>query len=722
MLSALIAVAGYQALLIPLPDPVSKEIESGRARIVRSTDHDLGNPKDAFDGNPESLMRTPSINPAEIVIEFDQPKRAENFRLLLLALSVYRIDAADTLVDLDAKTGTYVDLTGERRTDSEGHAIVSLPKPHSAKLYRLWTRRIEGDDYVHVYEWQFARMAPATSIRVEMVPGRPEWKPFQTIASGGVVRMKAWASNGHGEIDVTDRAKWSGTGFRRWRPGVGNAWQAKRVDSGTQEGSISASVGGLSGKRTFSIEGYPKTNKRTDVDVLFVEKTPRRDYDAKDLGNGPGWPAEGSPVTWVAHIQSHNREVRGLKYRWVVDGAKSSEGVIDRVGANGRATAKFRLPWKQAGQNVVFAIDAPAWDANGGNNSRAFRTNALSLGMWVDQKLWDHWHDHQHLQNPANETFGDWGNFMVDVWNGLFSEAKHPGITPNGISDRIRLDRVIVVPTHALPLNGGLTSNNPDTRDKTVDLAWGFTTDPDAKISDYWKLTKHEGPVTKNPPAFLADLALIHELHHARYIIDSYGFDVHAPSIQVVVDGKPVVGSLLPERFVRYEKYPGIMGGDYSKIDPYVAGAWERVRGRRARGGNMNSPAVIGEYIGDLPKVSEFRFLLPDGRPAAGAVLSIWHAQGDGKSWYAKRYEGPPDITRTLDADGSTVFEGSPFPARLQHDFGIANTVLFCTVRAADKTYVHFVEVSDLNMAVWRGDVERALFEAKLVDPPGFSQ
>jgi hypothetical protein len=305
----------------------------------------------------------------------------------------------------------------------------------------------------------------------------------------------------------------------------------------------------------------------------------------------------------------------------------------------------------------------------------------------------------------------------------MMAAARYPMLSPEGLTDRMRLDRLVVVPTLALPLNGGLPSNNPDVTDKTVDLAWGFSSEADSSISEYWALRPHQGSPLKNPPAFLADLALIHELHHARYHIDSYGFDVQAPSIRVQLEGKPLIGGLLPESFVRYQKYPGMMGGDYSVIDEYVAGVWARVAGRRARGGNMNAPSVIGEWLQtDLPKRTAWRFALPDGTPASGGRLWIWWAKPDPGAWYGKVYEGEPDLRAMLDDQGRVEFEGTPFPKRIRHTFGEANTVLLCLVRTRAGDFVHFIEISDLNLAFWRGQRDLAEFAVRLVPPPGFSQ
>ncbi len=576
VVASLVALA--PPLWVPLPEPW------GPARVVRATRSDIGGPAQAIDGDEGTLFRTPSVNPAEIVVELPAPTEVRAFRVLVADRSRVVIECAGSAEDLAARGGSYLRLV-DRETSERGELLAELERPVVARAFRLWIKRLAGDDYAHVFDWHPARLAPAESLRVQRVPNRPEWQPSDRVASEGIVRARAFAKAGGTEVDVTDQVRWSGDGFRRWRDG----WQAKRVQEGTEKAALTAAAGPLKASLELTVFAYPRLHRRTDVGVLHIERLPRTDYDAPDRGNGPGWPGEGERVVWRAWLVSHHRPARGVRCRWTVDGRTVAEGTLN-LAADRWAHADLPRRWKQSGENVRFEILPPEWDANPGNNAREFRTNALAVGFWVDQRIWDHFLDHQHLQNPGNETFADWAWFVLDLWNGMMAAARYPSISPEGLLDRLRLDRLVVVPTLALPLSGGLPSNNPDNTDKTVDLAWGFSAEADSSVSDYWAVRPHEGSPLKSPPPFLADLALIHELHHARYHIDSYGFDVHPNQIRVQVDGKPLVGGLLPERFVRYQKHPGMMGGDYSVIDEYVAGAWQRVAGKRARGGKRTHP------------------------------------------------------------------------------------------------------------------------------------
>lgn len=710
ILSSIIALQA--AVLVPVPEPVGSEISA------TATSSDIGSTAAIFDDNPETLYRTANINPAVVTIRFKLPRESKGFRLIFLDRNEYSIEAGDSERDLDLNSGSRKEIA-RGVTGDDGRAEVRLVQPVKASVYRLTVKRVKGDAYVHIYDWQFVRWAAATSLRTEMTPARPEWKPSKVIPAGGVVRMRAWAGAEGSETEVTDKVMWEAKEFKPW-PGAKNAFEGSRFLEGTREAAITARLGPLSAERKFTLEAFPRLNERTDVDALYIERTPRAAYDARDKGNGPGWPKTGETVVWQARVRAHNRGVTEMPYSWWVDGKEVRKGTIT-LAANNDAAAELPLKWTPRRQQIEFLLKAPDWDANPNNNKLKTWTDALSVGFWVEEKLWNYWLDNAQRQNPRNESFENWAQFMIELWNEMMEKA--------GITDRWRLDKVEIVPSGALPLSGGLSSNNPDSRDKTVDIAWGFPVEPEGKISDYWAVKPATDPYS-SPPPFLADWALLHELMHARYIVDSYGFDVPASSIKVEIDGKPLIGSILPANFMRYNKYKGVMGGGIKPIiDEFAAGALERAKGRRARGGNENAPTTIGEYLSDLPTSNVMTFLLPDGRPAAGAELLIFRAKPDPANWYGKLFAGPPDEVLRLDGSGSVDVGKSPFgPPPIKHEFGYSNAVALMVIRMpsegaqAKPTYVHFQEVSDFNLAYWKGASQRAAYTVRLVSPPGWSE
>ena len=141
---------------------------------------------------------------------------------------------------------------------------------------------------------------------------------------------------------------------------------------------------------------------------------------------------------------------------------------------------------------------------------------------------------------------------------------------------------------------------------------------------------------------FYKEPSLLHELGHARYLIDSYGFDVHNTykpatgqghdSVQILENGAPVAGtSLLPflafNEVLYYNQSGGVMTGPYGFVwSPYEAGALNQIAGHRALCGNYNAPCNIGAYLQDLPRQNVLRLKDPAGFPLRGAEVRVYRA------------------------------------------------------------------------------------------------
>jgi hypothetical protein len=268
------------------------------------------------------------------------------------------------------------------------------------------------------------------------------------------------------------------------------------------------------------------------------------------------------------------------------------------------------------------------------NDRLSITTSALSLGFWVEQGAYDFFRDHQwaYCRNIGcgdPDSLEDWLQRQVRAWNEVLSTPTNPDVAPAGIADRVRLDRVIVVPDGALPLHGALATNSPDTSDHSVDLEWGM---PARAVAGY-RLDR-DGP-------FNLEWSLIHELGHARSLIDLYRFDVPVTAenrIDVTAaDGRPAFDSANPFDQTRPLKaFPGIrqqvllyknQEGDlmscdcnhfYSVYDTLVL---NRIRNRRARCGNANPPCNMGDWLADIPPDNRLRIMdgeganVPDGTP-----------------------------------------------------------------------------------------------------------
>lgn len=366
-----------------------------------------------------------------------------------------------------------------------------------------------------------------------------------------------------------------------------------------------------------------------DLNVTYIERTPRYDYDAAKNA-----PAPGDVVTFVGHVRNWGDATPSAAYRWELDGVEVASGTLADLLSDEERTVSWQWTWDPAPHRVRLVVDPANAVAEESelNNAVEDRTDGLAVGFWVEQSVYDYFHAHQRDLGVGANSWEDWAQRQIGLWNQANANAIYPA-TPQGVRDRTRLDKVVVVADGALPLAGGLPTNNPDVGDRTVDLMWGF--EADGLSGTFYSNTTSTDP--GNP--FYTEWSLIHEMGHARYLIDYYGADLHntagTTQVQLRENGAPVAGtSLMPflafDEVVHYNRAGGIMTGPYGNIwSPHEAKALDLIAGRRASEGNMNSPGNIGEYLQDLPANNHLRFVDEGGQPLVGAGVRFFRAAPD---------------------------------------------------------------------------------------------
>ncbi|MGQ9791578.1 MAG: PA14 domain-containing protein [Armatimonadota bacterium] len=443
----------------------------------------------------------------------------------------------------------------------------------------------------------------------------------------------------------------------------------------------------------------PITNFLPDVDVLYIERTPRLTFDPYDLSYSSGLPVPGQQVTYFAHVKNWGPDAVTFPYEWWFDGGLSASGVVT-IPPYQEVLVPFDWFWENTDHVLEFRADpANTLDEISKLNNRvSIRTNALLIGLWVERSLYNYFHNNQYLLNDGANSFEDWGQRMVRRWNEWMAKAITP-FSPNGTLDRVALDKVVVVPDGALPLAGGLPTNNPDARDRTVDMQWGYPYHPEDIQPDGFYGFRWNG-------AFFIDFGSIHEMNHARYHVDLYGLDVHQSAypgyplpIQITDDtGHLVAGTgympYIAWAGVYYNKWRDIMGAGPPFYDAYTAAVWNWKHHKRGRG-NMNAPPDIGVFLSDLPDANHIQFIDQNGVPIVGAQVDIYQA-GSYPGIYGKSYDNTPDMTFITDENGMIHLERNPFSYAT-----VSRGVLILKLRHRSQLYFLFQEITDFNLQRW---------------------
>jgi hypothetical protein len=460
----------------------------------------------------------------------------------------------------------------------------------------------------------------------------------------------------------------------------------------------------------------------TDLDVTLIERTPRYDYDAAKNN-----PAPGDTVTFHGHIKNWGiNTLASVQSRWQIDGATVENGVLTNVLAGEERVVTRTWTWASGDHWVKLKVDPNGLipELSESNNEIEDRINAIIAGFWVEQSVYDYFHQYQKDLGIGSNSWEDWIQRQMAKQNELYEEAIWP-TSPQGVLDRVRIDKIIVVADGALPLGPwGLPTNHPDVRDKSVDLMWGFP----ATLLDGSMYSNHTSTSEEN--AFYIEQSLLHELGHARYLIDCYGWDTHNTSshhsVQIYEGSTYVAGSsympfLAWGEVLYYNKSGGVMTGPYGfNWSPYEAAALNLIAGHRASAGNYNAPGNIGVFLQDLPQNNHVRIIDHHKRPRTGANVRIYNAES-GPGWYGKTFDNTYDQEYTAGLDGYIDLPRNPFNpgGSIVHTYGEANGVMILRVSHNGQIWYRFMEVSDFNIEYWKGNTADAYYTLTLEGTEG---
>lgn len=443
-----------------------------------------------------------------------------------------------------------------------------------------------------------------------------------------------------------------------------------------------------------------------DLDVTYIERTPRYDYDAPKNNPEPG-----DKVTFRGHIRAWGPPPKNAEYRWELDGQLIAKGTLDNLQTGEDRVLTQDWVWGKGPHTIALIVDPDnkVVERSEVNNRIVDRTDGLSVGFWVEESLLAYFHEHQHNLDLGTNSWEDWAQRHIRAWNDACADAIWP-LTPQGVLDRVRLDKITIVPDGSLPLHGGLPSNHPDRTDKSVDLMWGFPAGSRKEFDNY--ASRKDGP-------FRYAGGLVHELGHARYLVDHYLQDVGEKGVRVKENGKLIPGTEFMEYMafngVHYNQHGGIMTGPYADYrgpwSPAEAFALNRIAGKRAEKGNYNAPGNLGEFMRDIPERTLLRVVEgSNAHPAADAKVRVY-LQKQVPEYANRVFVDPAEFEFKTDSQGEVELPKDLF----EHS---EKKLALLRIDVKGSITYRFLDILDVNMEHWRGHKKegRITFE---VWPPG---
>lgn len=475
------------------------------------------------------------------------------------------------------------------------------------------------------------------------------------------------------------------------------------------------------------VSGTLEARITTDLDVGWISREPEIAYVWNSSNpRVEGWPSPGETVTWRAHVRNWSGSARTLSWQWRLDGEVAASGTAT-FAADSFTTVDFAWPWTFERHQLTFVVDSTnvLSEQSEVNNSVTVFTDALAVGFWVEQSFYRFMQENQHrLVGLGSASFEDWAQRHMTEFNRLAENAVFPE-TPHGVLDRMRLQKVVVVPDGGLPVSpidnvyydsGGET--HPHDADRGVDMSWGF---PAGRVASY------QGNLTQAVSGNLFYLAgyLIHELGHARYLVDTYTYRVdHLPpvrTVEITENGKLAVGTpvmpatpMIVNQVNGFSVFDspvnGLMDTDYNYIDRHSAAALNLIAGARAVSGTANVPRNYAVYLNDLPAENRITIVDAKGKPVPDADVDFFQGvRWDDNDLYSARYDDIPDLHFTTDAQGQILVGRNPFNSRgtLDGDH-MGELVAIVRIRKNGKTAFSYLESRLFNLAYWRGERELA--------------
>lgn len=288
----------------------------------------------------------------------------------------------------------------------------------------------------------------------------------------------------------------------------------------------------------------PVSLDNADLNVAYIMQLPRYDYSATKKQHAPG-----DSMTFVGHIANRGSQATGpFDFKWSIDGTVISSGTAPNLAASEMTTLTLGWVW-QAGPHTVRLTLDPAdsiAEVSEQNNFVEDRTNALGVGFWVEESVYDWFNVHQGELGLGSVSWDDWAQRQLRYWNEMFATAVHP-LTPQGILERVRLDKVVIIPDGTWED----CANWPNPEDQTVDLVWGFPSELVGVDSG-----RHCPPFNfyiVNPQFQEYEPALLHEMSHARYLIDLYGLNLYTNAAYLESAVNATSSALMTDRNVEQD-------------------------------------------------------------------------------------------------------------------------------------------------------------------------
>jgi hypothetical protein len=170
------------------------------------------------------------------------------------------------------------------------------------------------------------------------------------------------------------------------------------------------------------------TGSTQDVDVTFIERSPKYNFDASK-----NRPAPGDTVTYTAHLRNRGSSaLTNVQCAWYYDGALvqtnsvsiplSSETIT--YDANGKSgplgvTVTYSRAWAEGVHELKFVADTAGAVAeiSEANNTVTIMPTGKMVGLCVQENVLHYFDQHQIELGLGANSWEDWAQRQMDTWS-----------------------------------------------------------------------------------------------------------------------------------------------------------------------------------------------------------------------------------------------------------------------------------------------------------------
>jgi len=406
-------------------------------------------------------------------------------------------------------------------------------------------------------------------------------------------------------------------------------------------------------------------------------------------------PPDGEAVAYTAHVRNlGSGNTEPVMVRWLVDGLAEKTGTIAGIGAGQRATVDFA--WAaESGRHWIQC------ELVGQGEWLTFATDALTVKVGVEKKT---------LEKYEAE-FGSFARRFQDSLAGLhasWASVREVRFAPQGIEERLRVDDFEVYER-----GEGDAAVPAEFRDHPR-FSLYVACDQGGPVAGFFIPGYSIGHNYAGHPGHESlfsdwgENCLWHEIAHFRGVEDFYAF----PTKPGDVAKAGPTGQTFPLLELRPEYADDTMNNPYKETcwSDYTAAVLQMKRGV-ARVGRCEDPHnTFGHMWRHVPAGIVLQVIGKDGKSIRFVDVEVYRpvrSADDGRGRVAE--DAAPLFAGKVGEDGTFTLGDDPFGKRKAE----ADRALWLLVvlRREGVERARYLTLLDMNMAYWRGQQDKAVFQ-----------